>query len=99
MFWAGIKNNEIIGPFKVPQGVKIDSKGYCQILSDFLIPWLDDRTLPERKSLVFQQDNAPAHKLLHTELVFGTRLQRRHFDGLASQQPRLKPNREFVGHH
>ena len=23
MFWAGIKGNEIIGPFRVPQGVKL----------------------------------------------------------------------------
>ena len=67
MFWAGIKGNEIIGPFRVPQGVKVDSKGYCQLLTDFFIPWLEDQTLMERKSLVFQQDNAPAHKSRYTQ--------------------------------
>jgi len=67
MFCAGIKGNEIIGPFRVQQGVKVDSKGYCQLLTDFFIPWLEDRTLMERKSLVFQQDNAPAHKSRYTQ--------------------------------
>ena len=67
MFWAGIKDQDIIGPFRVPQGVKIDSKGYCQLLTDFFLPYLEDQTLLERKSLVSQQDNAPAHESRYTQ--------------------------------
>ena len=35
MFWAGIKGDTIIGPFKVEAGVKIDSQSYCELLKIF----------------------------------------------------------------
>ena len=32
MFWAAIVENEIVGPFRVPQGVKINFINYCDFL-------------------------------------------------------------------
>lgn len=36
MIWAGIINNEVVGPFRVEQGVKINSENYCQFLKSTL---------------------------------------------------------------
>lgn len=61
MIWAGIVDNEIIGPVKVPEGVKITSATYCEMLKAVLLPWLEDIPLSRRLKLVFMQDNAPSH--------------------------------------
>jgi transposase len=67
MVWAGIINNEIVGPIMVREGVKINSANYCQLLSEALLPWLDEQSLSLRKKLVFMQDNAPAHSARATK--------------------------------
>ena len=46
MFWAGIVGNEIIGPIKVEDGVKMRSQGYFQFLKDHFMPWYKNQ-LPE----------------------------------------------------
>ena len=66
MFWARIKGNALIGPYKVPEGVKINAKSYCELLDKFLLPWLEDQPLLQRKIFIFQHDNAPAHKAKYT---------------------------------
>ena len=66
MFWAGIKGNALIGPYKVLEGVKINAKSYCELLAKFLLPWLEDQSLLQRKTFIFQHDNAPAHKAKYT---------------------------------
>ena len=57
MFWAGIKGSTLVGPYKVPEGMKMNSKAYCEIL---------DRILLQRKSLIFRHDNALTHKAKYT---------------------------------
>lgn len=61
MFWAGIIGDELLGPFKVPDGLKITSKAYMKFLDDHLLQWLDGLPLSRRRRLVFMQDNAPSH--------------------------------------
>ena len=61
MLWAGIINDEFVGPIKVRDGVKINAASYCDLLDEVLVPWLDNQTLALCKKLVFMQDNAPAH--------------------------------------
>ena len=61
MLWAGIINDELVGPIKVRDGVKINAASYCDLLDEVLVPWLDNQTLALCKKLVFMQDNAPAH--------------------------------------
>lgn len=61
MLWAGIVNNEVLGPILVREWVKINSSNYCALLEEFLVSWLDDQTLDRRKKLIFMQYNAPSH--------------------------------------
>lgn len=67
MMWAGIVNNELVGPIMVREGVKINSVNYCALLDECLVPWLDDQNLNRRKKLVFMQDNAPSHSARATK--------------------------------
>ena len=67
MLWAGIVNNEIVGPIMVREGVKINSANYCALLDECLVPWLEDQTLDCLKKLVFMQDNAPSHSARATK--------------------------------
>ena len=66
MFWAGIKGDTIIGPFKVEAGVKIDSESYCELLNKYLTPWLEEQPLSLWRTMIFQQDNAPTHRSAYT---------------------------------
>ena len=44
MIWCGIIDDQLIGPVQVQEGVKIDSKAYCNILEQGLLPWLDQQS-------------------------------------------------------
>ena len=62
MVWAGIINKEVVGPFRVAEGVKINSENYCQFLeSTFFKRWFNKKSASLRKNLIFMQDNAPSH--------------------------------------
>ena len=39
MFWAAIIGNEMVGPFKVADGVKMTAKIYIHFLKEHLITW------------------------------------------------------------
>ena len=53
--------NELVGPFRVPEGVKLTSKSYINFLDDHLSQWLDDLPLLRRSKMIFMHDNAPSH--------------------------------------
>ena len=36
MIWAGIINNQIVGPFRVPDGITMCAKSYVNFLKKFL---------------------------------------------------------------
>ena len=61
MFWAGIIGNTLIGPVRVPEGVKLTSQAYISFLDEYLSPWLDDLPLLRRQQLNFMHDNTPSH--------------------------------------
>ena len=61
MIWAGIIGDELIGPVRVPQGVKLSPATYCQFLKNVLEPWLEEVPLTRSKKVVFMHDNAPCH--------------------------------------
>ena len=61
MIWAGIIGDEVIGPIRVPQGVKLSSATNCQFLKNVLEPWLEEVPLTRLKKVVFMHDNAPCH--------------------------------------
>lgn len=58
MVWAGIYNQEIVGPFFFDDTVTGES--YLQMLGDFLVPELHSRGY-EPDTIMFQQDGAPPH--------------------------------------
>lgn len=62
MIWAGIVKDEVIGPFLIPDGVKMNAKIYCKFLDDNFFPWLEEVPLAKRRRLIFMQDNAPSHR-------------------------------------
>lgn len=62
MVWAAIYHDQLIGPFKVPDGVKLNSKNYCDFLwENFFKKWYNRKSKAFKKSMVFMQDNAPSH--------------------------------------
>ena len=61
MFWSGIVDNTIIGPFKVPEGVKITSEAYINFLTKYFIPWYKTQPLSFKRKALLMQDGAPAH--------------------------------------
>lgn len=63
MVWAGVGYNLKTPLIFVPQGVKIDSACYIEMLERELLPWLEENA----DSIVFQQDGAPAHTSKRTQ--------------------------------
>lgn len=61
MVWAGIVNNQIVGPFLIPDGVKVTASVYCDFLRDHFLPWHRSQKAAFRNKLVLMQDNAPSH--------------------------------------
>ena len=51
----------LLGPFRVPEGVKLTSQAYIQFLDEHLSPWLYNLPLLRRRQLIFMHDNAPSH--------------------------------------
>ena len=61
LVWAGIKY-ELFGPFRVEDGLKINSQTYCQFLEDtFFKQWYRKKSASFKKTMIFMQDNAPSH--------------------------------------
>ena len=61
MFWAAIVGDQMIGPFRVEDGVKLNSEGYCDLLNANFVPWWKKHPARQRKLLIFMHDNAPSH--------------------------------------
>ena len=55
---GGQIGDELVGPVRVLEGVKITSGAYCQLLQLALLPCLENVPLLQRCKLIFQQDNA-----------------------------------------
>ena len=60
MFWAGIVGDNLIGPFRVPEGVKLDSQSYVKFLSDNFFAWYKSQSRSFKMKCIFMHDNAPA---------------------------------------
>ena len=71
MFWAAIIKDTLIGPFRVPEGVKINAASYCDFLEENFFRWWKRQPLRERRSMIFMHDNAPAHAAIHTRVFLG----------------------------
>jgi hypothetical protein len=67
MFWAGLYGNTVVGPFRVPDGVKMNSVGYTTFLSTHFLPWYRSLPAMKKRAFVFMQDNAPSHASRHSK--------------------------------
>ena len=66
MFWAGIMGRELVGPFRVPDGVKMTSAKYVEFLTDHFLPWYKKKNRAFRSKIIFMHDNAPSHAAKNT---------------------------------
>ena len=51
----------------MPEGTKINSASYCNLLEEFLLPWIGNQSDDVRSQLIFQHDNAPSHSTCFTK--------------------------------
>ena len=66
MFWAGIVGETLVGPFKVPEGVKITSDAYIKFLTKNFIPWYKKQPLQFKRKAILMHDGAPSHSAKKT---------------------------------
>lgn len=66
MFWAGIMGRELVGPFRVPESVKMTSAKYVEFLTDHFLPWYRRKNYAFRNKIIFMHDNAPSHAAKNT---------------------------------
>ena len=60
--WAGIIKDELLGPFRVEYGLKLNSQTNCQFLKDpFSKHRYGKKSASFKKTMIFMQDNAPSH--------------------------------------
>ena len=68
MIWAGIIDNKIIGPFRVPDGVKLTSNTYIEFLRENFLPFFNSIPKEKKRKFVLMQDNAPSHAAKKTKV-------------------------------
>ena len=68
MFWAGIVGKKLVGPYKVPEGVKITSEAYISFLQKNFVPWFRSQPLSFKRKAVLMQDVVPAHSAKTTKV-------------------------------
>lgn len=67
LVWAGIIKDELVGPFRVEDGLKLNSQTYCQFLEDtFFKQWYRKKSVSFKRTMIFMQDNAPSHASKYT---------------------------------
>ena len=60
LVWAGIIKDELVEPFHVKDGHKINSRTYFQFLEDtFFKQWYRKKSASFKKTMIVQRDNAP----------------------------------------
>ena len=67
MIWAGIVGNRMVGPFKIEEGVKINSENYTTFLDVNFFPWYRSQTRSFKLKCMFMHDNAPSHASQYTK--------------------------------
>ncbi len=68
IFWAGIMGRELVGPFRVPEGVKMTSAKYIEFLTDHFLPWYKKKNCAFCSKIIFMHDNAPSHAAKNTSV-------------------------------
>lgn len=66
MFWAGIMGRELVGPFMVPEGVKMIFEKYFEFLTDHFLLRHKKKSRAFHNKIIFMHDNAPSHAARNT---------------------------------
>ena len=61
MIRAGNFGNKRFSAVRVPAGVKIKSRTYCQFLKSVFQPWLEEIPLSLMLNLIYMHDDVPSH--------------------------------------
>ena len=69
---AGIIRDELVGPFHVPDGVKLTAVAYIDFLKQNVYTWFEKKPLSFRKNIVFLHDNAKSHSAKLTAYFLAT---------------------------
>ena len=70
MFWATLHDNILIGPFRVPDGVNMNSGKYVDFLQQNFLPYYHQLAAKTTKQTIFMLDNAPSDASRHTRHFF-----------------------------
>ena len=68
MFWAALHGENLIGPFRLENGIKMNSATYTAFLNDKVLPVITSMPRSSRQNLIFMQDNAPSHASQYTKI-------------------------------
>ncbi len=63
----GIMGRELVGPFRVPEGVKMTLAKYIEFLTDHFLLWYK-KNRAFRSKIIFMHDNAPSHAAKNTSV-------------------------------
>lgn len=66
MFWARIMGRELVGSFRVPEGVKMTSVEDMEFLTAHFLPWCKKKNYAFHNKIIFLHDNAPSHAARNT---------------------------------
>ena len=92
MIWAGIVGDRIIGPFKVDEGVKMNSVNYTAFLDKNFFPWYKAQTRSFKLKCMFMHDNAPSHASQYTRGYLASKnIKNEKIMEWPSQSPDLNP--------
>ena len=92
MIWAGIVHRTIIGPFKVDEGVKLNSVSYCAFLEKTFLQWYKAQPRSFKTKCTFMHDNAPSHaSRLTKQFLEGKRIKGDRIMEWPASSPDLNP--------
>ena len=92
MIWGGIVGDCIIGPFKVDDGVKMNSVNYTKFLDKNFFKWYKAQTRSFKLKSMFMHDNAPSHASQYTgEYLRNKGMKNEKIMEWPSQSPDLNP--------
>ena len=70
MFWDWLLGNTIVDPFRVEQGVKLNSQNYFSFLTRNFMPWFQQLSDQDKETLILMQDYAPSHASKYSRAWF-----------------------------
>ena len=91
----------LVGPWNVPEGVKITSVAYVAFLKEHLEPWFKSKNLSLKRKTVFMHFNASSHAAKTTG-IYQQKIALKNgriMHGLASIFAGFEPHRKPLEHH